>query len=182
MTVLDVFFRWLHIFSAILAVGGAFFIRVLLPKGLMLVEESRREEVLLKCRRAFKMTVHPAILGLLLSGAYNTWGNWPKYGLNRPLLHGLWGPHLVLGLIVIAVSLWLLAGKTLRPGHRKWMAINLGLMVLTVLLGSTLKQARDSTIWSLVPAEKKPGYIMPAGPLISAPPATSPATAPSTQP
>jgi uncharacterized membrane protein len=176
MIVLDILFRWMHVVSAILAVGGAFFMRVLLPKGLMLIDESKREEVLLRCRRAFKMTVHPAILGLLVSGVYNTIRNWEKYRIDRTHMHGLWGPHVILGLVVIVISLWLLAGKTLRPNHRKWMAINIGLMLLVVLLGSSVKQVRDSTIWSLVPPEKKPGYVAPP-----AAPAT-PATAPATQP
>src|SRR6186997_2396124 len=101
MLVADILFRWLHVISAILAVGGAFFIRVLLPKGLMLIDEPKREEVLLKCRRAFKMTVHPAILGLLVSGVYNTIRNWEKYRIDRTKMHGLWGPHLILGLVVI---------------------------------------------------------------------------------
>lgn len=148
MVILDVFFRWIHVMSAILAIGGAFFLRVLLPTGLRLVDEPRREEVLLKCRRAFKMTVHPAILGLLVSGVYNTIGNWDKYKLNRPLMHGFWGTHLILGLAVIVISLWLLAGKTLRPSHRGWMKLNLVLMFITVLLASSLKWARDHEVAS----------------------------------
>jgi hypothetical protein len=177
MAFLDVLMRWVHVMSAVLAIGGAFFLRVLLPKGLALIDEPRREEVLLRCRRAFKMVVHPAILGLLVSGVYNTVRNWPKYSLNRPLLHGLWGPHLLLGLAVIAISLWLLAGKSLRPNHRRWMGINLALMLTTVLVASALKQARDGTIWSLVPDDAKAGRAAPL-----ATPATAPATAPAVLP
>src|SRR5687767_10805533 len=129
MAILDIFFRWLHIISAVLAVGGAFFLRLLLPLGLQLVSDpAQREQVLLRCRRAFKMTVHPAILGLLVSGAYNTAKNWPIYLWDTKRFHSLWGPHLILGLMVIGISLWLLAGKTLRPNHRRWMGVNLSLM------------------------------------------------------
>ena len=190
MAILDILFRWVHIISAVLAVGGAFFMLVLLPRGLQLISDgARREEVLLRCRRGFKMTVHPAILGLLVSGAYNTVGNWQVYSLNRPRMHGLWGPHLLLGLIVIGISLWLLAGKSLRTNHRRWLGVNLSLMFLTILIGSTLKWARDREIWSRVPEEaRKAGYVKRAAagsggnPAATQPATPLPATIPATLP
>src|SRR4051794_27381163 len=104
MAILDILFRWIHVTSAVLAVGGAFFIRFLLPRGLALIDDpAKREELLLRCRRAFKMTVHPAILGLLVSGVYNTLRAWPKYKFDHTRLHGLWGPHVILGLIVMGI-------------------------------------------------------------------------------
>jgi uncharacterized membrane protein len=94
MAILDVLMRYVHIMSAVLAVGGAFFLLVLLPGGLRLIDDpARRDEVLLKVRRAYKMTVHPAILGLLVSGVYNTIRLWPAYKLNTARHHSLWGPH-----------------------------------------------------------------------------------------
>ena len=177
MAILDILFRWIHVTAAVLAVGGAFFIRFLLPRGLQLIDDpSRREELLLRCRRAFKMLVHPAILGLLVSGVYNTIRAWPKYKLDFSRTHVFWGPHLILGLIVMGISLWLLAGKTLRKNHRRWMASNVSLMLLTILMASAVKWARDDLVWSRVPeAARQRDYVPPAQP------APQPATVPSTQ-
>lgn len=145
MAILDVLMRYLHIMSAVLAVGGAFFLLVLLPGGLRLVDEPRRDEVLLKIRRAYKLTVHPCILGLLVSGVYNTVRLWPAYKLNTARHHSLWGPHLLLGLAVMGISLWLLAGSSLRTNHRKWLKVNIALMFVVVLLSSTLRWVRLDT-------------------------------------
>src|SRR4051794_41792570 len=113
MVIVDVLFRWLHVIAACLAIGGAFFIRVLLPIGLRPLDVEEREGVFLRCRRAVKMGVHPCILALLVSGAYNAWENWAKDKLNPAAMHGLVGAHLVLGLAVIGVLLLLPAGP--RP-------------------------------------------------------------------
>jgi putative copper export protein len=181
MVILDVLMRYLHIVSAVLAVGGAFFLLVLLPKGLALIDDpARRDEVLLRVRRGFKMVVHPSILGLIVSGIYNTVANWPTYALNKRLNHGFWGPHLLLGLAVMGVSLWLLAGRGLRENHRKWLKVNVALMLVTILLASTLRWARLSTVAAKWDEDKKQLEELKAARAAGAP--TTPATLPTTQP
>lgn len=147
MAILDILMRFLHIASAVVAVGGAVALLVAVPAGLKLIDDpARRDEVLLRIRRAFKLTVHPAILFLLISGVYNTIRLWPTYKLNMGRHHMFWGPHLILGLIVIAISLWLLAGKSLRNNHRTWLKVNVALMLLTILLASALRYVRLDTV------------------------------------
>src|SRR3954447_3517414 len=146
MVIVDVLFRWLHVIAACLAIGGAFFIRVILPIGLGPLEAEQREGVFLRCRRAYKMGVHPCILALLVTGAYNAWKNWPTYSLSRGVMHGLFGVHMLMGVIVIGVSLWLLAGREPVRTHRGWMRVNLLLMFLTVAAASSLKWVRDYTV------------------------------------
>jgi uncharacterized membrane protein len=184
MVILDVLMRYLHIVSAVLAVGGAFFLLVLLPKGLALIDDpARREDVLLRVRRAFKMVVHPSILGLLVSGVYNTLRNWDTYKLNKPLNHGFWGPHLILGLVVMGISLWLLAGKGLRANHRTWLKVNVVLMLVTILLASSLRWARNKTIVDAWDVDKKAlndlrnGGAATASPVLPIVPTTLPAAA-----
>lgn len=146
MEVLIVLSRWLHVISAVLAIGGLFFMRVILPLGLAQADPASREAVFLRCRRAYKMTVHPCILFLLLTGAFNTWRAWPDYKLNTKLMHGLWGPHLFLGLTAIVISLILLAPKQVPKWHKTGAAINLIILFITVALASTLKYVRDTTV------------------------------------
>src|ERR1700722_9488531 len=111
MSIVNILFRWVHVFAACLAIGGAFFIRLVLPAAIRPLDAENAHGVFLRARRGFKMIVHPVVLVLLVSGAYNAWRNWSWYTQNPPLLHGLFGSHMLLGLIVIAISLILLAGR-----------------------------------------------------------------------
>jgi uncharacterized membrane protein len=143
MPVLDVLFRYVHIVSACLAVGGAFFIRFILPVGSRDLDPQSKEFVFLRSRRAFKMVVHSAILAFLVSGTYNAIRLWPQYGVNHLLLHPLWGAHLFLALSVFTISIMLLRGVEPPRRHRGWMKVNVFLMLLTILAASTLKWARE---------------------------------------
>ncbi len=58
------------------------------------------------------MVMHTMILFLLLSGAYNSAAAWGKYNLDPPLLHPLWGVHVLLGLTAMSIAIYLLAGRT----------------------------------------------------------------------
>ena len=69
---LGVLSRWLHIIPACLAIGGAVFIRFILPVGLSVLETEQQKIVYLRCRRIFKMLIHTSILLLLLSGTLAT--------------------------------------------------------------------------------------------------------------
>jgi hypothetical protein len=108
------------------------------------LDEASARTMLLRTRRVFKMVVHSCILLLLVSGTYNAWRNWQIYSDMKPVGHALFGVHLLLAIFVFGISLWLLVGAEPRGSHLKLMAVNLGLMFLTVAAASTLKYARDS--------------------------------------
>ncbi len=143
MAVLDILFRYIHVIAACLAVGGAFFIRFILPLGTRDLDEEKKQYVFLRSRRAFKMVVHSAILAFLVSGVYNAIKMWPQYKLNHKLLHSLWGTHLLLALAVFVISIMLLRGVEPPRNHRRWMKINVVLMLLAILAASTLKWTRE---------------------------------------
>lgn len=175
MDFLAILSRWLHVISAVLAIGGTFFMRVILPLGLAQADPASRDAVFLRCRRAFKMVVHPAALLLVLTGVYNTTRAWNDYKLNTKLMHGLWGPHLALGLTAIVVAFVLLAGKQPPAWHKKGAAINLVLLFVVVALASTLKFVRDKAVRDR-PAQDVEYTVG------SNKPATPPATLPTTGP
>src|SRR5688572_1231061 len=100
MEVLVVLLRWLHVISAILAIGGAFFMRVVVPPALAEAEAGSREAVLIALRKKFKMVVHICVTLLIATGAFNTWRNWEDYKLRTGVMHALWGMHMLLGLVV----------------------------------------------------------------------------------
>jgi uncharacterized membrane protein len=138
--------RWLHVISACLAIGGVFFIRFIVPRGLMLLDETPRLQVLLAMRRNFKMVVHAVILILLLTGIYNTWLAWDKYQLDKAVLHALWGTHILLATLAFTISLYVLAGPQPPRSHRKLMAINFAILLLAVAAASSLKWARERAV------------------------------------
>jgi uncharacterized membrane protein len=141
---LIIFFRWLHVATACVALGGVFFMRVVFPIGLKTLGAESAHKMLLRTRRAFKMVIHPCILFLLVSGTYNAVLNWHAYTAAGPGLgQGLFGVHLLLALIVFGIALWLLAGAEPRPNHKKWLGVNLVLMLLAVAAASTLKYVRE---------------------------------------
>lgn len=143
MAALGIFFRWLHIITACVAVGGLFFMVLLLPAGLRSLDVVVREEVALRFRRLFKVVIHACILLFLISGTYNAIANWKGYRAGVPLTHELFGLHILLALCVFVVWLLALAGKPTRPGVRRWMGASLVLVLLTVAAASSLKWARE---------------------------------------
>lgn len=146
MAALVILSRWLHVVTACLVIGGVFFMRFLLPRGLAELEGEAARPVLAKTRRSFKMLVHCGIAIFLVSGAFNASVAWNKYALNPPLLHMLLGIHILLALVVFAAALYVLAGAQPRASHRKLMVVNFALLLATVAAASTLKWARDRAV------------------------------------
>jgi len=153
MVVLIILSRWLHIIAAVLAFGGTFFMRVILPLGLAQADAASRDAVFLRCRRVFKMVIHTCVLLLLLTGGFNTWRAWGDYRLDRPLTHALWGPHMLLGITAMVIALLLLAPKQPPRWHRAGAMINLVILFITVLLASSLKYVHDRAVRGAPPAK-----------------------------
>ena len=147
MEVLVVLSRWLHVMSAIVAIGGAFFMRFVVPAGLAQADASSRDAVLISLRTKFKRVVHGCAGLLVITGAFNSWRNFPDYThlLAKPaLMHALWGMHILLGLVVIGISEAMLAKPEPPTNHRRTLGITLVIMLVVVALASTLKFVRDS--------------------------------------
>jgi uncharacterized membrane protein len=140
---LIILFRWLHVTTACVAIGGAFMMRLIVPAGLKDLDPETRRATFLKLRRLFKMVVHTCILLLLISGIYNTIGNWPAYNQIPEQAHPMWGIHVLLGLAIFAIALYVLAGKEPPASHRGWMLVNLILMAAAIAAAGGVKYVRD---------------------------------------
>ena len=149
---LIIFFRWLHVITAMVAFGGLVFIRLILPVGLKVLEPELAMTVLLRCRRVFKIVIHSSILLFLISGTYNAMTNWGAYKNSVPLSHAFIGVHVLLALVVFGIALFVLAGKQPPKNHRKLMLINIVLLLLAVAAASTLKWVREHPTKSSTPA------------------------------
>src|SRR5205807_8941042 len=128
--------RWVQITAACLLFGSTFFFYAIVPIATRALDEQGREAVFLKCRRGVKLIVHPMILLLQLSGTYNAIHNWQAYRGNMPTTHMLFGPHLLLGLIIFAILLVVLAKREPMRTHRTWLGATGLLLFLTVAAAS----------------------------------------------
>ncbi len=136
--------RWLHVTTAAVAVGGVFYVRIVLPVALRAVDDVAARAVLLRGRRVFKIVVHSCVLFLLLSGTYNAWLNWPAYTRLGPAVgHSLFGTHLLLGLAALGLLFWLVMAPEPPARHPTWMAVTFGLMLAGIAVASVLKYARE---------------------------------------
>ena len=141
---LPILSRWFHVVTAALLIGGVFYARIVMPIALRAAGDAADvRAVLLRARRVFKMTVHSCVLFSLLSGTYNYVLNRPAYHAVGATAHGLIGVHMLLGLAVYGVLLWVLTPREPRATGLRWMAVTLGLLLTTVAVASTLKYARE---------------------------------------
>src|SRR4051812_36473375 len=153
MVVLIILSRWLHIIAAVLALGGTFFMRVILPLGLAEADAASRHAVFLRCRRVFKMVIHTCVLLLLLTGTFNSMRNLDDYKLDKPLTHILWGSHMLLGVTAMVIAMLLLVPKEPPKWRRTGAMLNLVILFITVLLASGLKYVHDQAVRNAAPAK-----------------------------
>ncbi|MDA8142654.1 MAG: CopD family protein [Thermoplasmatales archaeon] len=74
MTVIDILILWIHIFAAIIFVGGSFFIwLVVWPVSYTLTDdEKERTRIVGKIAKRFAYFTHSSLLILIITGIYNT--------------------------------------------------------------------------------------------------------------
>src|SRR5579862_4175150 len=102
---INVFFRWLHIVSAVMGVGGTLLMRlVLLP---VLEAAPNGAEVMQRVARPFKLFIHTAIGLLLLSGIWNFIVALPqvqKYSWAKEY-HAVIGVKILLSLVLFVIAI-----------------------------------------------------------------------------
>ncbi|MDB5289544.1 MAG: hypothetical protein JWL69_785 [Phycisphaerales bacterium] len=143
LTAVGIFSRWLHVITACVLIGSAFFLQVILPMGLRGLDAAMQEGVLLRCRRGFKLVVHSSLLLLLLTGSLNAWRAWGDYSRRPGITHGVFGLHVLLGLGALVLLIIALAGREAKPSRQGWVKVSLVLLFLAVAAASTLKRLRE---------------------------------------
>ncbi len=139
--------RWVHIGSAIVAIGGAVFMRfALLPAASSTLDEDAHERLREAIRARWARFVHISIVLLLVTG-----------GLNFGLLaippkiqaipyHPIFGLKLVSALFLFFVASALVGRgegtAEIRADRRKWLSILLAMAAGIILLSGVLNQIR----------------------------------------
>ena len=140
MAILNLMMRWLHLFSAITAVGGAVFLRVaVLPTASRLTNEARTA-LLEGLSRPVRILIHASIGGLLVSGLYNTHVQWASAVFPYPLVYAV---KVSLALTIFVVAILLTSSDprwaTLQANRRKWLSLNIALAAILVALSAYLR-------------------------------------------
>jgi hypothetical protein len=145
--------RVLHIASAIILVGGTFFVRfVLLPAATANLPDDLHAKLRGAITGTWKKIVHLGIALFILTGAVN-YGRVIAAGTHKgdPLYNALLGTKILLALIVFFIAEALVgrsaAFEGMRRNPRRWLLVNLLLAGVIVAISGFLK-VRD------VPAAK----------------------------
>lgn len=139
---LNLLFRWMHIFPAIIAVGGSIFMRAALLPAVTGLSDSERPKFHEAVRSRWSKWVMGAILFLIISGFYNFFYNTRTYELPK-VYQMLFGIKFLLALGVFALAS-ILSGRSalaqkLRQNPRPWLNLNVALAVLVVLISGVMR-------------------------------------------
>ncbi|MDX1564694.1 MAG: hypothetical protein R3236_04765 [Phycisphaeraceae bacterium] len=142
MNVFEIIMRLLHIGSAILLIGGMAFMLVSLLPALKPHEPPVRDSVTGVARKRFARIMHPAIAGLLISGAYQWMKNHDRYeAAGAPLIQALLGTKVLIALAAFVIAFASSAG-VLRGCPSRWVKINLALTTVVIVLAVVIRQLR----------------------------------------
>ncbi len=131
--IIDIVFRWMHIGSAIVLLGGTICLKLVVGPALKDQSQELKEAV----RGRWKRFVHAAIGGLLISGLYNYVKGLPLHRKDG-LWHAMVDTKILLALGVFFIAS-VLAGRSkgtqkFRDNAAKWttIAILLGLLIVAM--------------------------------------------------
>lgn len=161
MSLLNIIILWVHLFSAVLFVGGSFFMwLVVMPAShLFAKDESERTQIVGKIAKEFGRITNPILAILVLTGIYNA--TWYLPSLGDLLLFKSYGATILfikVVLVIILIALVYLHGayygrkivtlarernieglRTVRRSSRLISIANLILMVAILLLAVILQ-------------------------------------------
>lgn len=141
--IVAVIFRWMHIGSAIVVVGGSVFMRFILMPAAAELPEAEHTALRARMMKKWKFFVHTAILLFLISGFYNyLWVALPAHKGDK-LYSALIGIKILLAFAVFFLAI-ALTGKSkwsesYRQNSRHWLAVNIALAAAIVGISGVLK-------------------------------------------
>lgn len=114
---LNIIVLWIHVFCAVLFVGGSFFMwLVIMPSSHLLAQdESTRTEIIGKIAMRFGKISAPVLVVLILSGIYNATWYLPKF---NSLFDTVGGEILLVKVILVLILLLLIFAHNLYFGRK----------------------------------------------------------------
>ena len=146
--------RWFHIAAAIVAIGGAVFMRVaLLPGAQSTLDEEAHRRLRDAVRKRWAPFVHACIAILLITGSINfVILAWPPEVDPMPY-HPIFGLKVLAALAIFVVATALVGRSAgfapVRERSGRWLSIVLILAALVILLSGVLSQIRAAGVQKL---------------------------------
>ena len=136
--------RWLHVLPAIMAVGGAIFMRfVLMPAAAGALDDEAHGKLRAAVIKRWRMIVHLSILLFLISGFYNYLAVTRHQHPDNGLYHAMFGVKFILALVVFFFAIALTSSKAWSEGFRSkaatWLGLLVALAVAVVLIAGFMK-------------------------------------------
>jgi uncharacterized membrane protein len=137
--------RILHIGTAIIVVGGTFFVRfVLLPAATRNLPDDVHARLRTAVMGTWKRIVHAGIVLFILTGAFNYYRVIAERShKGDALYHALLGTKIILALVIFFIASALVGRSSAFEGIRrsapKWMLVNLVLAAVILAISGFLK-------------------------------------------
>lgn len=145
MTAVNLFMRWLHIFSVIAAVGATVFLRLVLIPSMAEIKDDARAQLMKSLAGRLRMLIHAAIGGILLSGLYNTHLLWKTSIAPYGIVYSI---KVTLALVVFLIAIFLTSSRSkwaaFQANRKKWLGVNLALAALIVALSALLRMLHQA--------------------------------------
>ena len=140
---LELALRWTHILSAIILLGGIFFLRFTVVPSMTAIKDQGQAEFEAACRSRWSKIVMITSGLLLASGLYNAVMNIINYEFSAKTYHGLVAVKLLLALGIFFITA-ILAGRTstadrFRQNVRFWLNVDLLLAIALIAVAGLMK-------------------------------------------
>lgn len=147
VALLPLIMRWAHILSAIVAVGGTFFVRfVLMPAADATLSEEAHSNLRPALMGRWQKVVHTCILLFLVSGLYNYLVITRFEHAGQPLYHALFGTKFLLAILVFALAIALTSKRqtSLHVKAKSFLALLVLLATAVVLISGIMRALPDA--------------------------------------
>lgn len=150
MEILSIASRWVHIVAVVVAIGGAFFMRLALQPAaneVLSTDEHQRLRTAVMVR--WKIVVHICVALLIVTGGFNFYMAFHDEVSPMPY-HAIFGVKLILAFIVFFYAIALSGSSpgfaSIRENSRKWLGVVITLALVVVLLSGVLKSVHETTL------------------------------------
>ncbi len=148
--------RWVHLTAVIIAVGGTVFLRLVLhPAAGKTLDDQTHQALRAAVVRRWSKLLHLCILLIIATGIYNAVLMFPLHK-GQPLYHTLFGVKVIVALLMFFLAI-ALTGRSagfepIRRRAGRWLAVNILLAAIIVLLSNVLKNLPPTAGRQLTPA------------------------------
>jgi len=144
--ILQILMRYLHIVSAVMAVGGIAFLAFCLSPVMRLLDDGFSESWMKRVRERFHKVMWISIGGLIVSGIYNWVLSASIYKAMGAKGNALIGIKVLLAIIIFVMA-WVGSLGVVKP--KVVQMVNIHLAAVVILLGAVLRYFRLEYIQSL---------------------------------